>query len=103
MRLGPRAWAALQSLIGDKGPEEAVLGIGVERVRQILKAAAKRAELKKTPSPHWLRHSHGTHAHRAGAPAALIRDTLGHANIATTDRYLQTSPDEGSALWLDSD
>ncbi len=101
VRLGPKAWAALDRLRVQKPPQAAVLGIGIERVRQILARAATRAGLKKKPSPHWLRHSHGTHAHRAGASAALIRDTLGHASIATTDTYLRASPDDGSALWLE--
>ncbi len=101
VRLGPRAWAALEQLRQEKPPEAPVLGIGIERVRQILARAATRAGLQKKPSPHWLRHSHGTHAHRAGASAALIRDTLGHASIATTDTYLRASPDDGSALWLE--
>ena len=101
VRLGPRAWAALEQLRQEKPPETPVLGIGIERVRQILARAATRAGLQKKTSPHWLRHSHGTHAHRAGASAALIRDTLGHASIATTDTYLRASPDDGSALWLE--
>ena len=57
----------------------------------------------ETPSPHWLRHSHGTHAHRAGTSTALIRDTLGHASIATTDAYLRSSPDDGSGFRLERD
>ena len=77
-----------------------MLGIGAERVRQILARAATRAGLQKRPSPHWLRHSHGTHAHRAGASTALIRDTLGHASIATTDVSLRSRPDDGSGFWL---
>lgn len=101
VRLGPKAWSALQELRQEKPPEAPVLGIGIERVRQILARAATHAGLQKKPSPHWLRHSHGTHAHRAGASAALIRDTLGHASIATTDTYLRASPDDGSALWLE--
>ena len=101
VRLGRRAWAALEQLRAQKPPQAPVLGIGVERVRQILARAAKTAGLQKKPSPHWLRHSHGTHAHRAGASAALIRDTLGHASIATTDTYLRASPDDGSSLWLE--
>uniref|UniRef100_E6PJC6 Putative Tyrosine recombinase xerD n=1 Tax=mine drainage metagenome TaxID=410659 RepID=E6PJC6_9ZZZZ len=102
VRLGPKAWAALDRLRAQKLPQAPVLGVGIERVRQILARAATRAGLQKKPSPHWLRHSHGTHAHRAGASAALIRDTLGHASIGTTDAYLRSSPDDGSGLWLEN-
>lgn len=45
-------------------------------------------------STHWLRHSHGSHAVDAGVPLAIVRDNLGHANIATTSIYVHTDRDE---------
>ena len=32
----------------------------------------------------------------------LVRETLGHASVATTGRYLHARPDESSALFLGS-
>jgi hypothetical protein len=50
-----------------------------------VKRAAQLAGISEVPvSPHFLRHSHGTHALRRGADLATVRDTLGHASIATT-------------------
>ncbi|NVH75789.1 tyrosine-type recombinase/integrase [Paraburkholderia sp. JPY432] len=39
-------------------------------------------------SPHWLRHTHATHALTAGVELVAVRDNLRHASIATTSTYL---------------
>lgn len=52
-------------------------------------------------SPHWLRHAHATHARKHGAPLTIVRDTLGHSNIATTALYDEIAPDESSATYLE--
>jgi site-specific recombinase XerD len=39
-------------------------------------------------SPHWLRHTHATHALNAGVELVAVRDNLRHASIATTSTYL---------------
>ncbi|MFP3588522.1 phage integrase family protein [Paraburkholderia sp. SIMBA_055] len=39
-------------------------------------------------SPHWLRHTHATHALNAGVELVAVRDNLRHASIATTSSYL---------------
>lgn len=49
----------------------------------------------RSASPHWLRHSHGTHAlnGRPGTQAValqVVQNNLGHASIGTTSMYLQT-------------
>ena len=51
-------------------------------------------------SPHWLRHAHASHALDARAPVHLVRDTLGHASLATTSRYAHARPGDSSALHL---
>ncbi len=65
-----------------------------------LAASPRFVPLSKKLSPHWLRHAHGSHAHQRGAPAATIRDTLGHASLSTTDLYLSSAPTDGSSLYL---
>jgi integrase/recombinase XerD len=97
---GRRTWDALQFLAEGKDPDDRIIAITDERIRQILTAAAEAAGLKKKLSPHWLRHAHGSHAHQRGAPAATIRDTLGHASLSTTDLYLSSAPTDGSSLYL---
>lgn len=41
-----------------------------------------------TASPHWMRHTHATHALANGADLTVVRDNLRHASIATTSAYL---------------
>jgi site-specific recombinase XerD len=41
-------------------------------------------------SPHWLRHTHATHALARGAELTTIRDNLRHASISTTSIYLHS-------------
>jgi integrase/recombinase XerD len=67
---------------------------------RIVRRAARKAGIEKPVSPHFMRHSHATHALDRGASIASVRDTLGHSSIATTDRYLHARPSESSGLLL---
>ncbi len=51
-------------------------------------------------SPHWLRHAHASHSLDRGASINLVRDTLGHASIATTGKYSHARPNESSSKFL---
>jgi integrase/recombinase XerD len=62
--------------------------------------ATKKAGIEGNVSPHWLRHSHATHAMRRGGELALIKETLRHSSIATTGCYLHARPDDSSAVYL---
>ena len=53
-------------------------------------------------SPHWLRHAHASHAMDRGAPVHLVKETLGHASVATTGRYLHARPTDSSSVYLES-
>ena len=46
------------------------------------------AEKLRRASPHWMRHTHGTHALAQGAELTTVRDNLRHASISTTSTYL---------------
>ena len=46
------------------------------------------AQRLREASTHWLRHTHGTLGVRAGIRQSTMRDSLGHASIATTGIYL---------------
>ena len=77
------------------------------QVNRIVKAAAKRVPgleeaVAETVSPHWLRYAHASHATNRGAPVHLVKETLGHTNIATTGRYLHARPTDSSSLYLES-
>lgn len=58
---------------------------------QMLARAAKRAGLEKSVSAHWLRHYLATTALANGAPLLQVQKDLGHAALATTQRYLHAA------------
>ncbi len=74
--------------------------ISCSQVDRIIKRAAKRAGLSQKISAHWFRHAHGSHAIDHGAPLPLVQQTLGHASIATTGRYLHARPGDSSSRFL---
>ncbi|KHK59479.1 integrase [Burkholderia sp. A9] len=75
-------------------------GISAARLRQVLgnffREAAERVAARhpvlaaklRCASPHWLRHTHATHALDAGVELVVVRDNLRHASVATTSTYL---------------
>lgn len=100
----------VERLRGDAKPHESVFrsrqgdqqGQNLDRsqVYRIVSAAAKRAGIQAPVSPHWLRHAHASHSLERGAPIHLVQQTLGHASIATTSRYLHARPNDSSSLYL---
>ena len=46
------------------------------------------AEKLRRASPHWMRHTHATHALARGAELTTVRDNLRHASVSTTSIYL---------------
>ncbi len=70
-------------------------------VNRMIKRAAERAGVNPAVSAHWLRHAHASHALGRGATVGEVRDTLGHANVATTSAYLHASPERSSGLVLE--
>jgi len=63
---------------------------------RVVRRVARRAGLKQRVSPHWLRHSHATHALDRGVPIQQVQATLGHTSIETTAHYLHIHPGRSS-------
>ena len=99
-------WAELLKLKGGAGPDDFVFrSRGSDRmdpvtVQRTVKTAAMRAGLSRAVSPHWLRHSHVSHALERGANPALVRDTAGHADLRITSVYAHARPNDSSARYL---
>ena len=105
------AWRALQALRSDQretgkgrpadfvwqGKHGPLTPVGVFR---IVRASAAHAGIAASVSPHWLRHAHASHALDNGAPTHEVKDTLGHASLATTSRYSHARPGSSSSTYL---
>ncbi len=98
----PEHWNPSTPLIAALGDSDSKLGITATRVWSLMKrffSTAAAAIEKGSPttadklrraSPHWMRHTHATHALARGAELTTVRDNLRHASVATTSIYLHT-------------
>lgn len=59
----------------------------------IIRAAAERAGITTTISPHTMRHSFATHLLTGGADVRSVQELLGHASVETTQIYTQVTAD----------
>lgn len=63
-------------------------------VGRMIESAAWAAAIKKKVTPHTLRHTFASRFLQQGGNLAVLRDILGHKNIATTSRYVHSTAEQ---------
>lgn len=107
VRLSKATWASVTRLRMDNAKlDSAVLRgrsenhLSVPQAYRLVRRAAQRAGIERPISPHFLRHSHASHALDHGCPIHVVQVTLGHASVATTGVYLHVRPGESSGKYI---
>ncbi len=80
-------------LVGDRGGRW-----GQRQAREAVHRLAARAGVDDV-APHALRHSAATHLLQGGSDLRSVQEVLGHANLATTQRYTHVDPDRLRAVY----
>jgi site-specific recombinase XerD len=100
--IAPAQWKPSTPLIADLGDPDSKFSITTTRLWSLMrrffttvasvieKDSPATAEKLRRASPHWMRHTHATHALARGAELTTVRDNLRHASVATTSIYLHT-------------
>jgi integrase/recombinase XerD len=111
--LGRRAVAAVREYLEHERPELVAAAVPAppwllvsrrgrrlrrERIWELFKKYAARADLDPDMSPHSLRHSFATHLLAGGADLRQVQEMLGHASIATTQIYTHVDPSRLKAI-----
>jgi site-specific recombinase XerD len=106
LRMSPATWRLLQQCRFDKPDSDPIFpsrqggALSTVQIWRIVSQAARKAGLDA--SPHWLRHSHSTHAIDHGCDLRTLQQSLGHASSVTTERYVHSRPKQSSGAFVES-
>ena len=73
--------------------------LGVRTVQRLTKFISLKAGLLKAATPHTMRHSYATHLLEAGASIKTVKELLGHASIAATQKYTHLTVEKLSEVY----
>lgn len=69
-------------------------GVSKRTIERIVKTVADKAGISKPVSPHVLRHTFSVNCIKKGISTRTLQSLLGHDRLATTEIYLNLSPED---------
>lgn len=77
------------------------LGMSVRTIQRVVRMIANRAAISRKVSPHVLRHTFSVTAVQKGISLPALQRLLGHDHLATTEIYLNLSPEHVIKEFID--
>jgi integrase/recombinase XerD len=77
------------------------LGMSVRTMQRAVRTIANRAQISRKVSPHVLRHTFSVTAVQKGISLPALQRLLGHDHLATTEIYLNLSPEHVIKEFID--
>jgi len=80
--------------------ENNTIGVTKRTVARVVKKVADKAGISKPVSPHVLRHTFSVNCIKKGISTRALQYFLGHDRLATTEIYLNLSPEDAIREFL---